>query len=238
MGYKYYCQYRPFGCNCSRTRKNAIVKHNKCCTFGEKFKEWIELKEEVVFLRNEVATLKRGRGRKPIKVEYVDMREFAKSFETEYTQNLWRKLWTNKGDCVSPLLKLFLAMSPRFWKLKEDKQHIELNGYFGDIRTHRNVETVHINEFVHSVLYQLAVTINTNLWNMGYQTDETQVHFKLDDYMDISESRFHSMKYLVLNALSAELQRRADGTTTVRHKRNEVQIAPSISDNSENMSRT
>lgn len=166
--------------------------------------------------------LKKRRGRKPVELKAVDIRDFALEFEKKPLQALWRTLYdTNKWDCVRPLLRLFLAHSPRFWKVCDDKQHIEVIGWFGDIRTHGEIHIVAAEDFVNFLFNELANIIQDNLPKMGYCSDDTQKHFKLGEYMDMECRNLRHAKAFLLYSFSQEFSRR---TGMVRYRRQAVRL--------------
>jgi hypothetical protein len=215
MGYKYYCKCRTFGCDVVRTRKTAIETHHKKCRLVKKFKSWLELKKENEFLKSEVARLTLLRGRPPVEIHNVDMRDFTKEFAaSEELRGQWKTLSCKKRLGVYALVRLFMAKSPRFYKVLSDRRHVEVCGWFGSIRTFGEVHTYSLEEMADAIFSVLALEIESNLVKMGF-SEEDYDKFNLDAAHNIPNP--NSARLFMMNSMNLEVsRRRAKGPLTFR----------------------
>ena len=226
MTYKYLCAYHEFGCGMTRTRRTAIDKHNGSCRYAKQFKKWIDLKQEVICLRNEVSRLQNIRGRPHMEIESVDIRQFAELFDSsKELQSAWITLvGAHKPNGVEALLRIFLAKSPRFWKILQGRQNVEVKGFFGGIRTNGEIHEIPLALLAEELYTQLSVIIDKNVIKMGLaciDDEESDGHDFNDEY-ESKVSITHEKTFLV-NSLNTEARRRiVNGPVTYQSRR--VQI--------------
>ena len=198
MGFKHFCIYRDFGCDVTRTRRSAIEKHHESCPLATKFKKYIDLARENKFLKDEVSRMSKIRGRPRISLESVDLRDFQKAFiASDDLRNSWRKLTANcQANGVGALLRIFLATSPRFWKIL-NKEQIEVKGWLAGIRTFGEIELHPIEAVANEIFMFLSYIVEDNV--------EDPKKYQLDRFYDGVTGH---TRYVFLNALRAEVNRR------------------------------
>ena len=201
------CSYRDFGCNETRTRREGIDRHSKTCRFAKQFKKYIDQKHEVVYLRDEVVRLRSTRGRPNIELVAVDIRDFKKLFvESEGLRDIFLKLLANhKPNGVEALIRLFLAKSPRFWKILPDRKHIEVKGWLGGIRTHGEIHEYPLSEVAAEIFSYIAGIIDGNLNRLGF-ADDASAKFGLERYGTM-EGCVGARSFLI-NSFKIEAERR------------------------------
>ena len=170
---------------------------------------------EVIHLRNEVSRLQNIRGRPHLQILAVDMRDFERLFgESEELRLAWIKLIGNyKPNGVEALIRLFLAKSPRFWKILPDRQNVEVRGWFGGIRTHNEIHEYPLTEVAAEIYSYIAMIIACNLGRMGFSEDDEK--FKLDAAFDIQDTK--GIKGFLLNSFQIEANRRITNGPVTYH---------------------
>ena len=210
MGYTYYCKARVFGCPCTRTRNVSIMRHERKCEVVRKFQKYLDLEAENKALKEEVARLSKVRGRPVIKFENVSIDDFWKEFmRNELWKTAWRRLYgSRKQNAVPALVRLFLAVSPRFWKLQPCRQLVEVCGWLGEVRTHGEIHCIGVGDLGAAMSNYLGDSVETYLFELGF-TEQDATKLKLDEYCNMSDSDRQCIAFC-RNSLITEARRRKD----------------------------
>jgi len=171
--YKYHCCARDFGCDVTRTRGTSIKKHEIKCPVVQKFQKYLDLEKENKRLRQEVKRLRAIKGRKPVKIWNVNIRDFVQRFiKDPLLIAAWSKLSQGRlQNAVPALVKVFLACVPRFWKIAPCFKLVEVCGNFVDIRTNGEIHVVEMTELAQAIYYALASdVIEMHMKNWTFET--------------------------------------------------------------------
>ena len=209
--YRYQCKARVFGCQCTRTRNAAIMRHELKCPVVIKFQKYLNLEEENKALKAEVARLTKVRGRPETKFEHTSLDDFFKTFvSNELYIAAWKRLFGNrKQNAIPALFRLFLAVSPRFFKLQPCRKLVEICGWFGSIRTNNEIHCHTVGEFGQAVMIHLADSVEDYLVELGFKETDAKA-MKLEEITQMSEvDRRHIC--FIRNSLMYEARRRLKG---------------------------
>ncbi len=211
--YKYFCCARDFGCDVTRTRGTSMKKHEIKCPVVEKFEKYLRLEKENKRLREEVRRLTKVKGRRPVKIWNVSVRDFASRFvKDQLLIAAWSKLSQGRLENAVPvLLKLFIASVPRFYKLAPCMKLVEVCGHFEELRTRGEIHVVELQKLTRALFYSMGQIIDMNMEVLGFEDNErTRKGLKLDFYDDVGCDRASAA--FVRNALIQEVKRRRDHT--------------------------
>ena len=144
--WKLRCKAHEFGCMETRTRREAMEKHCFKCPYVTRYAKWLCLEAENKKLREQIKQLQIQKGRPNIELA-VDLEKFGKFFlKRKGLHRAWRELFNRRHEnAVYALIRLFLACSPRFYKVLPCKRLVEVKGYLHDIRTSGEIHTVRVN---------------------------------------------------------------------------------------------
>ena len=211
--YRYYCCAREFGCSVSRTRATSIKKHEIKCPVVAKFQKYIDLEKENKFLRDEVKRLRAIKGRKPVKIWNVNIRDFVQRFPKDpLLVAAWAKLSQGRlQNAVPAMMKLFLASVPRFWKIAPCFKLVEVCGNFETIRTGGEIHVVEMGELAAAIYYVLAAdVVEDNMEQLDIRrTESNEEKLRLEFYKDHVHRDKKALAFF-RNALIDEIRRRRD----------------------------
>jgi len=199
-----------------------MKKHEIKCPVVKQFQKYIDLVKENEFLKTEVKRLSSIKGRKPVKIWNVQIREYAKEFpKNQLLVAAWKRLYQgNLKNGVPALLKIFLATVPRFYKIAPCFKLVEVCGHFEEIRTGGEIHVVEIAGLAQALYYCMISIIEDNLelFNLA-RNDFVLKQLRAEFYAHIGDNK--SAVAFVRNALIDEVRRRRDGKPV---KMNSVEI--------------
>ena len=211
--YKYFCCARDFGCDVTRTRGTSIKKHELKCPVVKKFEKYIKLEKENKHLRAEVKRLTAIKGRKPVKIWNVNIREFANRFPKDpLLVAAWSKLSQGRlQNAVPALVKLFLASVPRFWKIAPCFKLVEVCGNFEEIRTEGEIHVVEMSELAQAIYFVMADNIiDSNMNVLDIRRSESNLEKLRMEFYTYGVGNDKKAIAFFRNALIDEVRRRRD----------------------------
>ena len=208
MGYQYNCKARVFGCSCTRTRNVSIARHELKCPVVKKFQKYLDLETENEALKEEIARLSKVRGRPQIRFSYVRLDDFFEKFmKNELWITAWRRLYSGRRqNAVPALFRLFLAVSPRFFRLLPCRKLVEVCGFFGQLRTQKEIHVYTVGEFGAAVMIHLADGIDSYMDELGFK-DSDIVKLKLAYFSGLADTDKKCASF-ARNSLMFEASRR------------------------------
>ena len=219
--YRYTCKAAFFGCQCTRSRKTSIQTHESKCEIVKKFRKYLDLEAENIALKSQIERLTKTRGRPEIKIKSVNIDKFF----TEFRQNkryitAWRRLFGNKKqNAIKALFRLFLAVSPRFFKLSSCKKMVEVCGFFSEIQTQNEIHCYDVGDLGYACIYYFADSVEDYASELGF-TDNDVSDMGISKILKMnSDNKSHTA--FVRNSLIYETMRRANGLPV---KLNSVEI--------------
>ena len=219
--YRYTCKAAFFGCQCSRSRKTSIQTHEGKCEIVKKFRKYLDLEAENAALKSQIEQLTKTRGRPQIKIKNVNIEKFFKTFmQNKRYIAAWKILFGNKKQNAIPaLFRLFLAVSPRFFKLQPCKKMIEIRGYFGEIQTKNEIHCYPVNDFGYAVFIYLADSVEDYIEDLGYTRSDVSA-MNIPKILKMNQDNRNHTAF-VRNSVIYETMRRANGLPV---KLNSVEI--------------
>jgi len=215
--YKYICAGCPFGCVVNRSRKTSINKHESKCIVVRKYKKYIDAVRRVPELEKEIERLKLLKGRERIVITGVDTREFVRLFAvSKKLQETWKLLFAaKKSNGVPALIVLFLSQVPRFYKISQCKQLVEVKGYFELIRTYGQIHNVTLGDLAQSLFFVFANAIDDHHAVLGYKPEQLE-KFKVETYQCLPDDNKSCIAFM-RNALIQEARRRSNNDPVQFH---------------------
>jgi hypothetical protein len=213
--YRFNCRAAPFGCLTTRCRREGIKGHEGKCPLVAKYRTYINAKERIPLLEQELERLqlklsKIQDGHVRVELESEDMREFhAAMLKDKVLCQAWEKLYASrKQDGIEAMIVLFLAKSKRFWKMSQCKQFVDVKGYFMSIRTFDQIHTLPIGEFASCLYSEFSLFLEYELDNLGYKDEERFAKvFEIDKLSNLDYDCIFAINF-VRSALYNEVRRR------------------------------
>jgi len=207
--YTHACSGFDFGCVECRSRKTSINKHEKKCVIVKRYKKYIDAVRLVPELEKEISRLKLLKGRERIVLHDVDTREFVKAFaNSKKLQKIWKLLFASrKPNAVPALIVLFLSQVPRFYRISQCKQFVEVKGYFGIIRTFGQIYNIRIGELAQCLFFVFANAIEDHIEQLGYKNDDLD-RFRVERCQNLTDDNRASISF-IRNTLINEARRRS-----------------------------
>ena len=170
MTYTYKCVYHPFGCNFTRTRRNAMEKHVKVCPYAEKFKVYIDAVAENIMLKRENASLRIQKGRPKLILKPVDFDEFTEKVlsDKRHIEKILSLAKRYQRALVDAVITYFIFTSPRFFKVLNTSE-VDLIIRMGGIRTFGRVETHEMQEFVEELYESVSYFLEDEHTKFGFR---------------------------------------------------------------------
>ena len=209
--YRYYCKAQVFGCQCSRSRNTSILAHETKCVIVKKFKKYLDLEAENTALKEEIARLIKVRGRPEVKFSNVNIETFFKNFlKNELYKASWKTLFGNrKENAIPALFRLFLAVSPRFYKLTNCRKMVEICGFFSEIQTKNEIHVHDVGDFGYACMYYLADSVEDYSNELGLSNSDLSA-MNISKILKMNgKNRAHTA--FIRNSLMYETTRKAKG---------------------------
>ena len=197
----YTCKFSYFGCDVTRSKKYGILKHESQCIFAKKFQKFIDLEQEVIFLRQENSRLKTATHHCRT-LKYTKFSDFKNLLLSDIQlQKKWYSLsLSNPLASIKPLIVLFINVFPYFYRLISLNE-IEVNVCLPCLRTNKREER-HSMETLVWALFDACETLIT----------ENCQYFKLPKFQHISNFTFRQTnkrdKAFLYNAMTTALKRK------------------------------
>ena len=207
MTYRYYCTYVDFGCTFNRTRRNAIMKHNVCCSFAQKFKKYVDAVQENIFLKQRIKRMEKSMllGRPCLRLTPIDTDGWSSRFWSSDLKSVFCKMCPSAKYAVKGLIVFLINTSDRFYKVLSSNTiefigKINLLDTFGEREIHNLSDvTQHLFNWASDMIYD-----QPKLVNLSEEALDKGDHY-IDDF-NVTCNEKH--RIFIFNTLRADVARR------------------------------